>query len=369
MSLENQIAEYFGDAELRWYQVAARNAAIEALKNGAVRILIVSPTGTGKTITIAATLGSSEILKVLKIKNRRLRVLFAAHTHRLLTQAEKTFAEENNVEIITQSIFSEIPEGTEWDITVLDESHHEACASFQYHLEKLGNKPIIGLTATPDRADGCLIKFDTIINPISREQAVAEGYLAPTFLNSIVDVPSRSKFPITKQIIDNYGSEFGQMIMFFRTKKEVREVTDYLVDCGFKAVAILNQTSEELDIILDQFSNGEHQFLVNCKRLDEGIDVKGCTDVYLGLQVGSYPKLNQIIGRAARPDSDCNVWELINPLSATNLDTTVVVGTPERHRLLSKKCGTWMEQEFDYVHDVSFPAANDNSNWLQSVNF
>jgi len=43
------------------------------------------------------------------------------------------------------------------------------------------------------------------------------------------------------------------------------------------------------------------------------------------------------------------VWELINPLSGRNLDTTVVVGTPEFHRLISKEGGEWVERAFDYV--------------------
>jgi len=60
--------------------------------------------------------------------------------------------------------------------------------------------------------------------------------------------------------------------------------------------------------------------------------------------------LNQIIGRAARPDSECQVFELINPLSGSNLDTTVVVGTPKRHVLCSSVGnGKFREREFDYV--------------------
>jgi len=341
--------EFYGERELRWYQVAAINAVAAALQKAINRILIVLPTGAGKTLTIAAALSDSRIKKALGVKDRPLRVLFAAHIHRLLTQAEQTFVADSGVEIITQSIFSEIPAGTEWDVTVLDESHHEACSSFQYHLEKLGDKPIIGLTATPDRADGCLIKFEEIINPISREQAVAEGFLAPTFLNTIVDAPSKSKVPVSKMIIDHYGHEFGQTMMFFRTKAEVREIAKYLTSKGYVAIGIVDQTPAEIDHLLNEFSEKKIQFLITCNRLNEGIDVKGCTDVYLGRQVGSYPLLNQIIGRAARPDSDCNVWELINPISATNLDTTVVVGTPERHRLIDKHRGQWREQEFDYT--------------------
>lgn len=344
--------EYFGEKEMRWYQVAARNEAIAALASGAKRIMIVQPTGSGKTITIAATMGSKEILDALNVVDRKIRVMFVAHKHRLLSQAEDTFAADNNVELILQSMMSEIPEDVikaGWDICVLDECHHDACTSFQYHLDKLGEKPIIGLTATPDRADGCVIKFDYIINPISREQAVAEGYLANTNIHTFVDVPSKEKVEVLTDIFENYAHQMGQTMVFVKTKKEVQSLTTVLRGLGYEAVGVLDQHERELNAILDEFSAGSVQFIVNCNKISEGVDVKGCTDVVLGRQVGSYAMLNQIIGRAARPDSDCNVWELINPMSGRNLDTTVVVGTPETHRLVSKERGAWVERQFNYV--------------------
>lgn len=352
-STELDIVEYFGEAPLRWYQIAARNAAIAALAAGEKRILIVLPTGAGKTITVACTMGAPEIRKALKIEgDRKVRVLFVAHKHRLLTQAESTFAADSNVELITQSMFSDLsPELLKagWDVCVLDESHHEACSSFQYQLEKLGDFPIVGLTATPDRADGCLIKFDNIINPITREQAVEEGYLAPTNIHTFVDVPSKDKLEVLTDIFSNYAGQMGQTMVFVKTKKEVSAITLVLQTLGYQAVGVTDQSEKELNHTLDEFSKGTVQFIVNCNKINEGVDVKGCTDVVLGRQFGSYPQLNQVIGRAARPDSDCNVWELINPLSGRNLDTTVVVGTPEFHRLVNKESGAWIERQFDYI--------------------
>lgn len=344
--------EFFGEAELRWYQIAAKNEAIEALRCGERRILIVLPTGAGKTITVATTMGCGAIKEVLGIKDRNIRVLFVAHKHRLLTQAEETFAADSGVELISQSMFSAIPDdviAAGWDVCVLDEAHHEACASFQYQLEKLGNFPIVGLTATADRADGCVIKFDVIINPISRERAVEEGYLAPTKIHSFVDVPSKDKVAVLTDIFANYIDQMGQTMVFVKTKKEVAAITNVIANLGYGVVGITNQTEKELNTVLNEFSAGTVQFIVNCNKINEGVDVKGCTDVVLGRQFGSYPQLNQVIGRAARPDSDCNVWELVNPLSGTNLDTTVVVGTPEFHRLVSRERGQWVEREFNYV--------------------
>jgi superfamily II DNA or RNA helicase len=349
---DDEVQEFFGEKPLRWYQVAARNATIQALANGEKRILVVLPTGAGKTITVACTMGDPEILKAMKITDRKIRVLFVAHKHRLLTQAEQTFATENNVELIVQSMFSDIPADTikaGWDLCVLDEAHHEACSTFQYQLEKIGDFPIIGLTATPDRADGCLIKFDVIINPISREQAVEQGYLAETNIHSFVDAPTKEKVDVLSDVFNSYAHQMGQTMVFVKTKKEVAAITTVLQSLGYEAVGVLNQTERELNTILNDFSDGRVQFIVNCNKINEGVDVVGCTDVVLGRQFGSYSQLNQVIGRAARPDSECNVWELINPLSGRNLDTTVVVGTPEYHRLVSRERNDWIEREFNYV--------------------
>lgn len=346
--------EFYGEKQIRWYQIAARNQVAHSLEKGIKRILIVLPTGAGKTITIAASLSFPRIRKALGVNdNRPLRVLFIAHNHRLLTQAERTFAIDNNVELITQSIFSDIPECVlkqGWDVAILDESHHEACMSIQYQLETIGEKPIIGLTATPDRADGCLIKFESIIEPISRQQAVREGYLAPTKLYSFVDGSENDKTKIVKDILDSYIEQMGQTIVFMRTKKQAAAINNYINSLGYKSVFIDNQKPDQVDFILDQFSNKQYQFIVNCNKINEGIDVKHCESVLLGRTFGSYPQLNQVIGRASRPDSECRVWEIINPLSSYNLETTAIVGTPEIHKLIYRKNNQWVELDFDYTN-------------------
>lgn len=350
---ELDIKEYFGEKEARWFQIASKNGVVAALARGIRRILIKQPTGSGKTITIGLTMNSPDLHRVLGIPvGEKIRVLFIAHKHRLLTQAERTFAEENGVELILQSCFSAIPAAVlekGWHVAVIDEAHHEAMATIQYQLELIGDKPIIGLTATDERADGCVIKFEEIIEPISREQAVEEGFLAETRLHSIIDPTTANKSEIVCSVLDEYHEQIGQMMIFVKTTKEAEAIHSHLVNVlNKKSVLISKQPERVVNMALDQFGKGEIQFIVNCNKINEGVDVAGCTDVFCARQYGSYAQLNQVIGRAARPDSDCNVWELINPLSAKNLDTTVIVGTPAMHRLIHKRAGVWMEAEFDY---------------------
>lgn len=345
-------AVFYGDKELRWYQIASHNGVVNALEEGKKRILIVQPTGTGKTLTIVHILSNGDVSRVLGVHDRKLRVLYIAHLHRLLTQAERTFADDNNVELILQSMMSPIPEHllNGFDIVVMDEAHHEAASSMQYQLDSISDKPFIGLTATPDRADNFVIKFEVIINPISREQAVAEGYLAETYLRTFVDGSERSKADIAIDILDRYAEEMNGTLVFLRTKKEVKQVNDYLTGKGYKSVGLLNQSNDELGVILDEFSHGKVQFIVSCNKISEGIDVKGCSDVVVARNINSYPLLNQMVGRAARPDCSCHIWEIANPLSRDNIDTTIVTGTPKEHKLIYKQKGQWVEEYFDYTH-------------------
>lgn len=354
---EQGLIEYYGTKELRWYQIAARNETIDHLELGLRRICIKLPTGSGKTIALAASLNNDRFKKTIGIQTEKLRVLFVSHVHRILNQAEQVFATENQVEFMPQSMFSQVsPEYIKrgWDLVVLDECHHESCLTFQYHLETLGNFPIIGLTATPERADGLLIKFDRIVEPISREQAVREGWLAETELYSFVDAPERSKLDILRDIFNSkYAQNINGTMVFVRTKEEVAVLTDFLKQQGRRAVAILDQSGKKVSDLLDRFSQKEVDILVNCYRVGEGVDVKGCETVVLGRTFGSYPQLNQVIGRASRPDSICRVIELINPLSGRNLDTTVVTGTPKVHKLIYRQNKQWIETEFDYTSDWS----------------
>jgi DNA repair protein RadD len=349
---EINIDEFYGEKELRWYQIAARNQCIKSIENGKKRILIVLATAAGKTLTIACTLGSPELKRILNVQDRKLRILFIAHNSRLLTQAERTFADENNVELILQSMMTLVPQDiidAGWDITVIDEAHHEACSSMQLQLESIvGDKPIIGLTATPDRADGCIIKFEEIISPISREQAVKEGYIAETYLNTIVDGSERSKAEITIDILNEYAHKMNGTLIFAKTKKEVSTINAHIEKMGYKSIALLDQSAEEMDDILDSFSRKEVQFIVSCQRLSEGTDVKNCETIIISRAIQSYALLNQIIGRAARPDCDCNVYEIVNPLTKDNLDSTCIVA-PIEHKIIFQERGKWVEEFFDYT--------------------
>lgn len=306
--------------KFREFQAISVAKVIYLLSEGFRRILVTKPTGSGKTI-ISRNLFSSQVLReVLGIQGERpLRLLFIANRDRLLQQARRVYDKTNNVEIITISTnlkdFPQFLIDEGWDITCLDEAHHESMSTFQLYLESITNAPLIGLTATPYRPDNCILKFEAEVREIEREESVKMGYLAESDLISIINFGSKNYIDFLKRVFHDFRDHIGQTIVAVKTKKEVKELANGLTEMGFVGVcAILDQKGDELNQILDDFSAGKYSILVNCNKINEGIDVANCDTVMLCRSYDSVIQLNQTIGRASRPDSGCTVFEIINPM-------------------------------------------------------
>lgn len=145
-------------------QIAAARAA------GRHRNLLVSATGTGKTVMAAID------YQRLRAQLPRARLLFVAHRQEILSQARKTFAyavrdpafgEEwlagqrptrfehvfASIQSLTANGITQLPP-RHFDVVILDEFHHAAAASYRQFLEHVQPIELLGLTATPERADG-----------------------------------------------------------------------------------------------------------------------------------------------------------------------------------------------------------------------
>jgi superfamily II DNA or RNA helicase len=141
----------------------------ERLMHGRYRNLVVMATGTGKTV-------------VAGLDYRRLRssgvnsLLFVAHQQRILEQSRSVFrhvlgdgafgelfvgghrpSDWQHVFASVQSLhrldFDEI-DPAKFDMVIVDEFHHAEAATYHKLLHMLRPKILLGLTATPERADG-----------------------------------------------------------------------------------------------------------------------------------------------------------------------------------------------------------------------
>jgi superfamily II DNA or RNA helicase/HKD family nuclease len=134
------------------------------------RNLLVSATGTGKTVMAALDYAR------LREELPRARLLFVAHREEILTQTMQTFRHA-----LRDHAFGELWVGGErparfehvfasiqslsagslthldpahFDLVVVDEFHHAAARTYRALLEHVRPVELLGLTATPERSDG-----------------------------------------------------------------------------------------------------------------------------------------------------------------------------------------------------------------------
>lgn len=343
------------DKTPRYYQINGIRKLNHYLADGFKRILFIMPTGTGKTLMSKLSVLSSDVRKTLKLDGKKkIRVMFIAHKNRLLRQAAQEFANCGDIELITQSAFKHVPQHVVdegWDVTFIDEAHHEAMMSVQKLLDELGTIPIIGFTANPDRGDNLLVKFEKFIMPISKADAIEDGFISQPGVNTVVDTGGSDKTELVINLVKEYNKHMGNTIVFFKTNKECEQFYDWCCENGLHSTWLnTNSTEQMLDEALDMLSRGDIQFLINCKKVDEGIDVLNCTDVILARQFGTKSEKEQLIGRAIRPDTPCTVWELQNPYS-DSVEAIQVIGSYRFRRLIYIQNNQWHDSLFEGIDE------------------
>lgn len=162
---------YLSPIEIRPEPFQSRLLELIALARmkGQNRNLLVSATGTGKTVMAALD------YQRLRSKMSRARLLFVAHRREILDQSLATFRHAlrdaafgelwvggerpRQFEHVFASIQSISAAGLRslppdhFDVVIIDEFHHAAAETYRSLLEHLAPRQLLGLTATPERGD------------------------------------------------------------------------------------------------------------------------------------------------------------------------------------------------------------------------
>jgi superfamily II DNA or RNA helicase len=177
-----------------------------ARERGQHRNLLVAATGTGKTVMAA--------IDYARLRGRldRSRLLFVAHRGELLEQSMATYGHAlrdrdfgelwvggkrpSRWEHVFASIQSLSSTGLDsvdpdhFDVVVVDEFHHAAAKSYRTLLDHVRPRELLGLTATPERADGLPV-LDWFDGRISAElrlwDAIDQHRLSPFIYYGVHD--------------------------------------------------------------------------------------------------------------------------------------------------------------------------------------
>jgi superfamily II DNA or RNA helicase/diadenosine tetraphosphate (Ap4A) HIT family hydrolase len=321
-------------------QVEALNA-LEALRQaGQNRALVVLATGLGKT-----WLAAFDWLSVYKKQGKVPRLLFIAHRQELLLQAEGVFArlvaywlqpprigryygeyESLNAELVFASVSKLMrrKDKLSVDYVVVDEVHHATAQSYRSILHRLEAGFLLGLTATPDRADTADVAAlfdDTIAFRADIARGVEIKRLVPFSYMGIKDTIDYQHVPwrngeFEQAALEKHALEQARMealweawpqypgqktLIFCCTVRHSIAVKDWLSRQGVRIRAVHSgEGSDDRAFALNDLKTGQIDAICAVDLFNEGVDVPTVDRVILLRPTGSPVVFLQQLGRGLR---------------------------------------------------------------------
>lgn len=338
--------------EQRAYQSIALNDCRAAYGGGSQAILLVAPTGSGKTVIAA------QIVRAAQERGRR--ILFLAHRRELVYQCGeklRAFGVDHGIVMAGElpELYFEVQVASidtlrarclgerrkmplpEADLVIIDEAHRAMAPTYQKLITEYrerGSK-ILGLTATPIRGDGKGLgaSFEAMVQCPSVAELTRMGYLVPVqyFAPTIPDLTGveikRGDYDETQlqallnrrelvgDVVTNWARLAPQRptIVFATGVAHSLALRDEYRANGFRAEHIDADTplNERADI-LKGLKNGDVQIITNCMVLTEGFDEPILSCCVLARPTKNVGLFLQMAGRALRPapgKTDCLILD------------------------------------------------------------
>jgi len=353
---------------LRDYQIEAVKAVLDGWESGLDRVLLVLPTGTGKTVTFS---------EIIRKRLRYGRALIVAHRDELIQQAVDKYlmlsphadigvvkAERNQLgnQITVASIQTiagkkrlEQLANLEWGTIIVDEAHHSTASTYMKVLKALGafngQVKVLGVTATPNRADkiGLNNVFESIVYEKPLLEMIMAGYLCD--INAMrIHVPidlSRVKTAhgdyqsgdLDRAMDAAHAEEIiaravagapelqdrKKIVAFTPGVRSAHDLSHHLTEKGVPATVVDGATPlDQRRQALTDFSSGKMRAIANCGVLTEGYDEPYIDCIVMARPTKSQMLYQQCIGRGLRPapgKKDCLIVDMVGVTRDHNLVT------------------------------------------------
>ena len=331
-----------------------------ARRQGHHRNLLVSATGTGKTVMAA--------LDYVRLRRElpRARLLFIAHRQEILDQSLATFRyalrepafgerwvgghRPTQFDHVFASIQSLTAAGLDdlapdhFDVVIVDEFHHAAATSYERLLDHVAPVELLGLTATPERADGLslLHRFDgRIAAELRLWDAIDQHRLTPFTYYGIHDGLDLRQVPwrrgrgydvegltslytasdawarqVVKEVAERANDVATMRALGFCVSVDhARFMARVFNQAGIDAVAVwADSPADERQTALRDLADGRVQVVFSVDLFNEGVDVP-LVDTLLLLRPTDSPVLFlQQLGRGLRRapgKSVCTVLDFV----------------------------------------------------------
>ncbi len=281
----------------RPYQKRIVARAVDLFARQALRsILIDSPTGSGKTIMALL------IARAMQ-EQLGLRIGWVAMRRYLLAQAQAENERHGiGVEMEYISMFDRDPP-TGLDMLVVDEAQHDAAQSMAVLHQRIQPRFILGLSATPFRADRVKLCFDTVIKDAGIQALIQDGYLSPYHHYTLprYDPETVASFYLSDR------ARWGKSLFSFHTLDQCAVAERMLREAGV-AVEVVSGASDR-EAQLDAFREGRIDVLCNCLMLSEGFDCPALKTVFCRPSCKSVTI--QLAGRVLRQHPDLPYKQIV----------------------------------------------------------
>jgi superfamily II DNA or RNA helicase len=322
--------------------------------------LLVAATGTGKTVMAAVHYAR------LAEKLERSRLLFVAHSKEILEQSLVTFRHAvrdgdfgelwvggdtpSRWDHVFASIQSLSASGlnhldpAHFDVVIVDEFHHGAAKSYERFLGFIKPTELLGLTATPERADGLdVLKWfgGRIAAELRLWDAIDQGWLVPFDYYGVHDNSDltgitwkRGKGYDPDELTNVYTADNAwAKLVLAQLEKRVDDLADVKAlgfcvsiahaqfmakvfdDHGVRAKAIWGSTpAKERKDALNELQRGDIKILFSVDLFNEGVDLPNVSTLLLLRPTESPVLFLQQLGRGLRKAEgkvSCTVLDFI----------------------------------------------------------
>jgi superfamily II DNA or RNA helicase len=352
-----------------------------AIGAGRRRLLVPAPTGSGKTViaamAIANTVAANQ--RVLVLVHRRELVQQASRKlydlgldHGIIAAGFPARADAAVQVASIATLYSRAVRSSGMAMPVagtliLDEAHHAPARTWMRIIEAYPNAIVVGLTATPCRADGrglgnlfeCLIECPSIRELIELGHLVPTRVFAPTKpdLEGIRTVQGdfdekqleqRLDRPVlVGDIVTHWHRLAGRRrtVVFAISRAHAVHLRDEFARSGVVSGYLDGDTPlAERDRILDQLKTGAVEVLVNVGVLTEGWDQPEVQCIVLARPTKSFGLYRQIVGRGLRPAPSKDHLLVLDHAGATHMhqpvETDVIWTLSEKERARTVLAGS-----------------------------
>ncbi|SIR93748.1 DUF3427 domain-containing protein [Micromonospora avicenniae] len=314
--------------------------------HGRWRNLVVMATGTGKTVV--AALDYRRLARNKTVDS----LLFVAHQEQILRQSRSTFRQVmgdgsfgetmvggdkpkqwRHVFASIQSLRRQEIDPERFDMVIVDEFHHAEAPTYARLLERLKPRVLLGLTATPDRADGGDVRrwFDghTAVELHLRE-ALDRQLLAPFHyfgLHDDVDLSQlrwkRGQGYDPTELDSLYTGNQARARMVLRAARDLVDLArmralgfcvsighaefmaDWFTQQGLPSAAVTSKVdSTGRQALIRDFKAGKLRVLFTVDLFNEGVDLPMVDTILMLRPTESATIFLQQLGRGLRLDDD-----------------------------------------------------------------